>query len=362
MTPSNREEARTTSVLLITSPDRRWEQLHAELQTPQGVQLVGYRQRAAEAVPLARLLCPDVILLTSDPVDAPLAPLTRDLHIATPSSKIVLVGAMRLDAGTLATLSELPVSGYVMWEDLTAAIVSSWVNIMGAGNLVVGSRTIISELLRQVDRNCRDFYRTAEIPGAAAADSIGLRGTMWVESQDVAILMRTVFLLAGAELSLVSSWDDMLAAARLGQDNDLFIIDCSHALPTDVDRCLSMVRCTALPVYVLHPRGDFLDDLKPLARGDVMWLSPDMVGISLVEKLRLRQAGSALARPTYVELTSRDWAVWRMVASGETDQLIARDLNMSVSTVKRSVARIKHQANITSRQGLLACYRRPNGH
>lgn len=198
---------------------------------------------------------------------------------------------------------------------------------------------------------------------ATAANPITLRATMWVESEDVAILMGTVFLLAGAELSLVSSWDGMMAAARLGQDNDLFIIDCSFALPTDVDRCLELVDCTARPVYVLHPRSDFLDELRHFARGEVMWLSPDMVGITLVEKLRLLTAGSELARPTYVGLlTDRDWAVSRMVASGETDQIIARDLSMSVSTVKRIVAHIKHRAGITSRQGLAACYRHPNGH
>lgn len=128
MTLSNSNEPSTASVLLSTSPNRRWSQVRADLQTRHEIQPAGDRQRAAEAVPLAAFLGPDVILL-----------------IPVPS---------RASVGCENT-------GHVIWEGLTSAICPYWVNVIRIDDLSVVSRTISTEVLRQVGRNCRHIYRIA---------------------------------------------------------------------------------------------------------------------------------------------------------------------------------------------------------
>jgi len=108
----------TTAVLLISSPHLNWERLRALLAKQRHTQVVGQVHRQPEAVCLAAAEQPDVIIAGSDLPGVPIVALVQDLRMASPTSRIVVVGKL-LDGRDHIQLTDLGARGFLMWKDVT---------------------------------------------------------------------------------------------------------------------------------------------------------------------------------------------------------------------------------------------------
>jgi DNA-binding CsgD family transcriptional regulator len=189
-----------------------------------------------------------------------------------------------------------------------------------------------------------------------------LRATLWEQNPDLTALLRTICTLAGIALEVAATTEVLLATAIPAQRGDILFVDCSWALAGDAARCGAVATQAAIRVYVIHPRGDALS-ATPTGRNReaVTWLQPEQVGLGLVEKLRLLQA---MAPATPVQpaplppITVRQQEVLQLIGAGLPYREIARRLCMGESTVKAHVAHVKEKWDVSTREGLMAAYRR----
>ncbi len=54
-------------------------------------------------------------------------------------------------------------------------------------------------------------------------------------------------------------------------------------------------------------------------------------------------------RPNNIRLSEREWQVWRLLSQGKTNREIARELAISVGTVKTYVNRLYLKLGVTNR-------------
>jgi DNA-binding CsgD family transcriptional regulator len=157
---------------------------------------------------------------------------------------------------------------------------------------------------------------------------------------------------------VVSSAEALLAAAEQSPSGDFLIVDCPRALPEDTIRCSSIVTQTDMPAHIIHPRQDVVKHLEGYAKGPLLWLPPELVGLALLDELRLLKAAPRAPRPRHAfdRFTTREMDIMRLVAGGCTNQEIANELDMGLSTVKNYIARIKREANLSTRHELVACF------
>lgn len=296
----------------------------------------------------------------------PLVPLVRDLRSARPRSRIAVLGtAMLLEHATLVALVGLEVASYLLWEDLCPGMVARCLTLLVYDNLLVGSRRALVQLLARWERRhtaridtlvLTEQERSALYARMVPPQGTQLRATVWEENPDLTALIQTVCALAGAAVTLVSSAEALLAAAMEAHTSDLLVVDCSLALPEDMARCVQMVMQSAVPIYIIHPRPHTVALLRSLARSEVYHVAPDEVGLALLERLRLVRAQVAPAR--HPALTVREVEVWRLVAQQYHDTQIADTLDISASTVKTMVTRIKEKLGLHHRTDLIAAYER----
>jgi DNA-binding NarL/FixJ family response regulator len=148
------------TVLLITSPEMGWAELHAALRTLEDVQVVGEVTTAHQAIELASRLRPDVILSAARVDGVSARPLLLDLQRrGEPASKII-VFAGRLDPDLFAAVDNLRLSGYLLWSDLSAEALPHVLAAVMAGDVVVGTPTVARAF---IDTLCRP---TRARPGA----------------------------------------------------------------------------------------------------------------------------------------------------------------------------------------------------
>jgi len=155
----------------------------------------------------------------------------------------------------------------------------------------------------------------------------------------------------GLPLALVDTAGALLDAATHGA---VLVVDCA-AVPDALGRCLAVVPRTTRPVLICHPDEGFVDDLRAVAGGALLWLPPAWLGLRLHDRLRLLAAtrddraavgsGAAPIEP----LTEREREVFGRVAAGDTIREIAVRLGLAPSTVKT------HKANAMRKLGAGAC-------
>ena len=149
------------TVLLITSPHRGWRRLRPLLQKSPEIHVVGAVEHAAQALPEVARLQPAVLLVAADVPGRPLVALLRDLHDASPTSKIIVLGdEASLQLATLLALGRLG-AAYLMWADLRAETVPHCLPVVVEDDLVIGSRAVLELHLNPPERRQRP--RQAEV-------------------------------------------------------------------------------------------------------------------------------------------------------------------------------------------------------
>ncbi|AIT89753.1 Two component transcriptional regulator [Corynebacterium ulcerans] len=101
--------------------------------------------------------------------------------------------------------------------------------------------------------------------------------------------------------------------------------------------------------YLLKDSGPELlvEAVRSAYRGDVL-ISPEVLSLLLARRSKLNDA------PSELPLTSRELEVARLIAHGRTNQEIAADLFISLSTVKTHVARIQERLLVRNRVEIAA--------
>jgi len=131
----------TTTILLISSPHLNWERLRALLDKQRHAEIVGEVRRRDEAVEVATVEQPDVILVGSDVPGVPITALVQELRVASPTSRLVIVGKL-LDAMCHIQLTDLGVRGFLLWKDVTEETLWPLLQVVGH-DLCVGSAAAI---------------------------------------------------------------------------------------------------------------------------------------------------------------------------------------------------------------------------
>lgn len=111
------------SVLLICTNHLNWVGVRTTLIDYADVDLVGDVQEAYLARQITRATSPRLIIAPDKIAGQTVIPLMQELHILSPTSKIMVIGDHRtLERLTLQHLRELPSVAYVLWEDITTDI------------------------------------------------------------------------------------------------------------------------------------------------------------------------------------------------------------------------------------------------
>lgn len=169
--------------------------------------------------------------------------------------------------------------------------------------------------------------------------------TLWAGNPEMTASLRFYCAEAGITLEEKDTAEALLdAAAR----SAAFIIDSSSA-PDALERGRAVVPHTTLPVLICHPEKGFVDDLRSIAGGELIWLPPEWLGSRIRDKLRLLVASpdeAPVAEPDVApsrSLTARQQRVAELKAAGHSTREIADMLGVSKSTVKSHIAHAKEK-------------------
>jgi len=179
------------------------------------------------------------------------------------------------------------------------------------------------------------------------------RVALWVHDPALAAGVEFHVAQAGLTLETVDTAGALLDAAPR---NAALVIDCA-GVPDALDRCLAVVPRVARPMLICHPDEGFVDDLRPIAGGELTWLPPAWLGARLRDKLRLlaappagvRGAGSDAAPP--LRLTGRQWAVLALAEDGHSNRAIAARLGLSTNTIKTHLSNARRTRDGAEREG-----------
>ncbi|MGH2531947.1 MAG: LuxR C-terminal-related transcriptional regulator [Thermomicrobiales bacterium] len=140
------------TVLLIRSPEIGWTDLRTVVETEVEIVVVGEATTAREAIELAAMRQPDLIIAAAALEGTSTLPLLVDLHRRVcPTSKIVVLAA-HLDANDFPELAEAIFDGYLLWSDLSREALWRCLGVVLADDVVVGSRTVAQTF---IEMQCR---------------------------------------------------------------------------------------------------------------------------------------------------------------------------------------------------------------
>jgi len=345
------------TILLVSADHPPAAPLRAALTTSPALRLVGDVRHGVEAAREAARLRPAVILLAADLPDRLLLPLVRDVRAASAASVVVVVGARAaLDGATLRALFDLDVRGCLAWEDAPPESLPHSLATVLVGGVVVSPRLLPALLGAHERRRGGRLEGLALMPHERARAREHLaegtpRVALWVHDPAIAAGVAFHAGQVGLPLVLVDTAGALLDAATHGA---VLVVDCA-AVPDALGRCLAVVPQTSHPVLICHPDEGFVDDLRAVAGGALLWLPPAWLGLRLHDRLRLlaaihadRVAVGAGAAPIE-PLTEREREVLGRVAAGDTIREIAVRLGLAPSTVKT------HKANAMHKLGAGAC-------
>jgi len=345
------------TILLVSADHPPAAPLRAALTTSPALRLVGDVRHGVEAAREAARLRPAAILLAADLPDRLLLPLVRDVRAASAASVVVVVGARAaLDGATLRALFDLDVRGCLAWEDAPPEALPHYLLTVLIGGVVVSPRLLPALLGAHERRRGGRLEGLALTPHERARAREHLaEGTpsvaLWVHDPAIAAGVAFHAGQVGLPLALVDTAGALLDAATHGA---VLVVDCA-AVPDALGRCLAVVPRTTHPVLICHPDEGFVDDLRAVAGGALLWLPPAWLGLRLHDRLRLLAAthadrmamgsGTAPIEP----LTEREREVLGRVAAGDTIREIAVRLGLAPSTVKT------HKANAMRKLGAGGC-------
>lgn len=132
------------TVLLLGADVVGWGELRQILADLPGVRVVGDTADLREAQRLAAAHAPDVIIAAAASTDTPLVPQLAELRRAhCPAAKIVVV-AHRYTPGQVRAPLEAGIVGYLLWADLSGAVLRHALALLLVGDVVVGSRGVVT--------------------------------------------------------------------------------------------------------------------------------------------------------------------------------------------------------------------------
>jgi len=348
------------TILLVGADQPHAVPLRAALTASPALRLVGDVRHGAEAAREAARLRPAAILLAADLPSRLLLPLVRDLRAARAARAaraVVVVGARAaLDGVALRALLNLGVRGCLAWEDASPEVLPPYLLTALAGGVVVSPGPLAALLGAHERRRGGRLEGLTLTPHERALTREHLaedapRGALWVHDPAIAAGVAFHAGQVGLPLALVDTAGALLDAATRGA---ALVVDCA-AVPDALDRCLAVVPRTTRPVLICHPDEGFVDDLRAVAGGALLWLPPAWLGLRLRDRLRLlaatrddRAAVGSGAAPV-APLTEREREVVGHVAAGDTIREIAVRLGLALSTVKT------HKANAMHKLGAGAC-------
>ena len=345
------------TILLVSADHPQAVPLRAALTASPTLRLVGDVRHGAEAAREAARLRPAAILVADDLPSRLLLPLVRDLRAASAASAVVIVGARAaLDGVALGALLNLGVRGCLAWEDASPEALPPYLLTALAGGVVVSPGSLAALLDAHERRRGSRLEGLALMPHERALAREHLaegapRVALWVHDPEIAASVAFHAGQVGLPLELVDTAGALLDAATHGA---VLVVDCA-AVPDALGRCLAVVPRTTRPVLICHPDEGFVDDLRAVAGGALLWLPPAWLGLRLHDRLRLlaaihadRVAVGAGAAPIE-PLTEREREVFGRVAAGDTIREIAVRLGLAPSTVKT------HKANAMRKLGAGAC-------
>ncbi len=195
-----------------------------------------------------------------------------------------------------------------------------------------------------------------------------MRATLWQGSGEEGELVREslrgLFTLAGIDVDVVDTRDDLLAAAarsRRAGDMHILVIDCYHGEPGDTNRCADVIDQTSQtkpPIHVVHPDEQVVRDLEGIAGRPLGWLPSEFTPSILREKLHaLRAVATATTAVERPALTTREREVAELIAAGLSNGEIEKALHLMESTVKTYVRTFFRKFKVKTRPAFIAKYR-----
>ena len=189
--------------------------------------------------------------------------------------------------------------------------------------------------------------RAAQGNDAGRAPSREIVVTLWTDNPEIMTSLRFYC----AEERLILEFVDTAAALLAAAARSVaLIIDCSIAQDA-LDRCRAVVSQTTPPVLICHPDEGFVDDLRSITDGELIWLPPEWLGSRVRDKLRLLTIAADEAPHAMSDAapspspTPREREVLALKAGGRSVREIANLLGVSQSTVK------SHISNALKKQG-----------
>jgi DNA-binding NarL/FixJ family response regulator len=131
------------TVLLLSSDAIGWDELRRILAALPDVRVVGDTADPAEARRLAATHTPDAIIAAATLGGRPVLPLLADLRrTCCPATKAILVAA-DYAPGRLRSPEDTGVVGYLLWADLSPAVLRHCLAAAIAGDVILGSGTVV---------------------------------------------------------------------------------------------------------------------------------------------------------------------------------------------------------------------------
>jgi DNA-binding NarL/FixJ family response regulator len=133
-------------MLVISSTHVGWAWLRSFLHEWEEARVIADIALSDQAVPVARLARPDLILVAVMPQEPTVVPLVTDLHAASPTSKILPVGDP-LPAVETAALVPAEVMAHLPWEYLRTETVPHILALALHTDLLMGTRSMRDSFL-----------------------------------------------------------------------------------------------------------------------------------------------------------------------------------------------------------------------
>lgn len=135
------------TVLLISSDHVGWREVRAILATMPEVQIVGDTADVSAARRLAVVHNPAVIIAAATLDGQSILPLLSDLHsTCCPASKTLLF-APHYRPGPVRAPDGMGVAGYLLWSDLSSAVLRHALALLINGDVILGSQAIVAAFL-----------------------------------------------------------------------------------------------------------------------------------------------------------------------------------------------------------------------
>lgn len=304
---------------------------------------------------------PDAIVVANGLPAGPLVALVHQLSAGGEARRIIVIGERATLAGdALGELLDLGVSACLAWEELPLEAVPRYLAAILDGRHMLLDRAFVaatraSDERRRGPRVDGLLLTPTERPAGRDDDGAtppdGRRFTLWADNPDLTASLLFLADRAGLATEIAKTAAALLAAAERARPGDILVIDCATAADA-LERCQAVVTNTTHPVYICHPEESFVDDLRTVATGELIWLSPESLGLSVLRKLRLiggESGGAPAAEPAVApspSFSGREEEVLELSRTGLTNREIAFQLGISKHTVK------SHRANARNRMGV----------